>query len=227
NFQEARFTKLRFLRSFFHAGADFRGASGKHLQLHGVTLSGRLGFDDTRSIEELEFHSYGGPMIVNGEAVFRRAAFDKLRFVNTTFKNMVDFQSSEIRSNLTFQTVSFDGDLHFEDGNLPGTVRKSADEADNDRKPQINIKDVTLNKGLYIDANQFLVRAPWWAVWTEDEPRLYANKASNEPHDDPSVPKQAKVDRRIWRELMRAFDLAKNVELKNYAEYKLRVSEET
>jgi hypothetical protein len=227
NFQNARFTGLKFLRTFFHAGADFRGASGRRLQLFGVTFSGRLGFDDARSIKELEFNNFGGSMIVDGEAVFRRAAFDKLTFVRTAFKNAVDFQSSEIRSNLTFRTVSFDGDLHFEDGKLPGTARKSADQSDDDRKPQINFDDITLNKGLYIDATQFLVRAPWWAVWREDTPRLYDSEASDKSDDNSSVPERAKDNPRLWRELMRAFDFAKNIELKNYAEYRLRVLEES
>jgi hypothetical protein len=227
NFRNAHFARLRFLRSFFHDGADFRGASGNRLQLHGVTVSGRLGFDDARSIKELEFDSFGGSMILNGEAVFRRAAFDKLTAVRTAFKSTVDFQGTEIRSSLTLRIVSFDGDLHFEDAKLPGSVRKSADKSDDDENPQINVNDITLNKGLYIDANQFLVKAPWWALWRENMPRLYANETTKESDDSSNEPKQARDDRRVWRELMRAFDLAKNVELKNYAEYKLRVLEES
>lgn len=213
NFRTAHFTGLRFLRSTFRAGADFRGASGKRLQFYGVAFSGRLGFDDARSIRELEFNNFGGSMIVDGEAVFRRAAFDKLIFIRTAFKNSVDFQSCEVRSSLKFRTVSFDGDLHFEDVKLPG-MGPNADESGDEGNSEINIEDITLNRGLYIDAKQFLVRPPWWAVWREDTPRLYAND------------RRTRDDRRVWRQLVRAFDLAQNVELKNYAEYKLRVSEE-
>jgi uncharacterized protein YjbI with pentapeptide repeats len=211
NFRNARFTSLRFLRSVFRAGADFHGASGKRLQLHGVTVLGPLAFDDTGTIKELELKSFGGSMLVNGEAVFRRAQFEQLTFVGTAFKNTVDFQGAAVRSDITFETVSFDGDLHFEDAKLPGTMPKSAGESDDHRQPQINLNNITINKGLYIDAKQFLVSSPWWAPWREDTPRFV---------------KEARDDSRVWRELMRAFELAKNVELKNYAEYKLRVSEE-
>src|SRR5206468_2241291 len=89
-------------------------------------------------------------------------------------------------------------------------------------KPDITVRDITLNRGLYIDGEQFLSHAPWWALWREDRPRFYANEPTTEV-DESSTPD----DRRSWRELRRAFDLAKNVELRNYAEYKLRLSDET
>jgi hypothetical protein len=73
--------------------------------------------------------------------------------------------------------------------------------------------DVTIGKGIYIEADQWLVKAPWWAFWRADEPRIYA--ANPDLKDDPK-------QRRLWRELVRAFALAGNLQLKNDAEYRLQ-----
>jgi hypothetical protein len=64
-----------------------------------------------------------------------------------------------------------------------------------------------------------LIRSPWWAAFREDQPRFLYNERTENADD-------SKDSRRIWRELRRAFELAKNVELQNYAEYRLRVLDE-
>jgi len=165
-------------------------------------------------------------MVVRGEAIFRRAEFDTLTFVRTAFKDNVDFQGLAVRSDIDFQTVSFDGDVHLEDAKLPDPMQKSANESDAKKQPQTKLSDVTLNKGLYIDASQFLVKAPWWAPWTEDKPRFDAGEVTFTSGDEPGVARGSVDGRRVWREFSRAFDQAKNIQLKNYAEYKLRLAEE-
>jgi hypothetical protein len=214
-FRGTHFTSLRLWQAIFRAGADFHGARGRSLDLFGVAITGPVSFDDAR-IENLKFDGFGGSMVVDGEVVFRRARIGKLAFNRVAFKKAVDLQEASIRSELSFRTVSFDGDLRFEDGPL-SWAQHSDDEShgdldpDNvagDVKPKIAIRDITLNGGLYINADQFLNQPPWWLFWREPAP----NFDSNDP--------------RIWRELKRAFEIAKNIELRNYAEYRLRLLEE-
>jgi hypothetical protein len=224
-FGSAHFKSLKLFRAIFRAGADFHRATGQSLELLGVAITGPLSFDDA-GIDNLTFDGFGGSMVVDGEAVFRRARFNKLTFNRMAFKKTVDLEEASIRSGLSFRTVSFDGDLHFEDGPFSSVTARQSDDNDDDDgddgpkqdadtgkatedvKPDITIQDITLNGGLYIDAAQFLSRPPWWAFWRE--------AASNFDSNDP----------RSWRELTHAFEIAKNIELKNYAEYRLRQLEE-
>lgn len=219
NFRNVRFNRLRFWRTVFRNGADFYRAHGQTLQLLGLTVRGPLAFDDAK-LGALELNGFGGSMSVEGETILRRASMDKFTLNRVTFKKSVDMDEASIISQLRFRRVSFDGDLRLLDSTLP-TVQADADKADKADRNEISIRDLTLNKGLFMGPDQFLSRRPWWAFWREDKPRFYARDEADDPSDS-----SAKDDRRLWRELLRAFDIAKNVELKNYAEYQLHLLEE-
>ena len=156
------------------------------------------------------------------------------------FKRAVDLQGLSVRSKLIIEEVSFEGDLRFNDGLLPGTQDKNEgatedketvaqvaeDQAAKGQQPDdennaIKISGITLGNGFYIDREQFFELRPWWSLWREDNPRFLHVDESREP-DDPILKEQ----RRIWRDMKRAFELAKNVELQNYAEYRVRRLEE-
>jgi hypothetical protein len=53
------------------------------------------------------------------------------------------------------------------------TDRTPDEEKPAPRKPaEITVRDITLNKGFYIDRDQFFAERPWWAFWREDSPRF-------------------------------------------------------
>jgi hypothetical protein len=254
NFRRARFKQLRFLRTTFRNGADFNGARGKSLLLYGVALSGRFALDGRAAVEDVQLDGWGGSTVVDGDAVFRGATIDKLTLRRMAFKRIVDFQGVSVRSKAVIQTVSFEGDLRLEDGLLPGT-QPAVEAAPDDEEPdagaakvdsaqvqpakdptakegadeetpapkksaEITVRDITLNKGFYIDRDQFFTEQPWWGFWRENRPR-FLPEHNNAESDEP-----VKEQRRMWRELGRAFELAKNVELQNYAEFRGRRFEE-
>jgi uncharacterized protein YjbI with pentapeptide repeats len=254
NFRRAHFKQLRFLRTTFRNGADFNAARGKSLLLYGVALSGRFALDGRAAVEDVQLDGWGGSMVVDGDAVFRGATIDKLTLRRMAFKRIVDFQGVSIKSKALIQTVSFEGDLRLEDGLLPGTqqtVEAAADDEEPDagtakvnsaqdqsakdptakekadeetpapkKSAEITVRDITLSKGFYIDRDQFFAEQPWWAFWRENRPRFLPD------HNDAESDEPVKEQRRMWRELGSAFELAKNVELKNYAEFRGRRFEE-
>ena len=190
NFRNARFTQLRFWRTVFRNGADFHASKGRGLQLLGVSLTGPLAFDDA-IIAAVEFNGYGGSMVIDGDTDFRRATLEKLTFNQMAFKKTVDLEEASVSSNVTFRAVSFDGDLHLEDSAFPTAGQRGEDDSES-KKREISIRDITLNKGLYVDAEQFLDRSPWWALWREDRSRFYSDDESAGPDGAAS-----KDDRRI------------------------------
>jgi uncharacterized protein YjbI with pentapeptide repeats len=218
NFRNVRFKSLRFWRTIFRNGANFNGAHGNGLQLFGAVVRGPLAFDDAR-LDGLELNGFGGAMVVDGEVVLRRASIDRLTLNRVTFKKAVDLEGASVGSRVSLRRVSFEDDFLLLDSVLP--TPSGDDTPDGADQKQVSIRDVTLNKGLFMDASQFLDRPPWWAFWRQDVPRLYGKDVSDDP-DDAS----AKDNRRIRRELMHAFEIAKNVGLKNYAEYQLNRLEE-
>src|SRR4029077_10331273 len=149
NFRSARFKSLRFWRTIFRNGADFHDARGHSLQLFGVANRGPLAFDDAE-IDKLELNGFGGSMVVDGDAVFRRSALDELTFSRIAFKKSVDFDEASVTSRVRFRAVSFEGDLRFEDSALPAVARDEGVESKEGDNTEITIRDITLNQRLYI-----------------------------------------------------------------------------
>jgi uncharacterized protein YjbI with pentapeptide repeats len=204
-FRSARFKSLRFNKTTFRNGVDFHGVPGGTLRLWSVTIIGDANFDDAH-LDLLEVIGISPSVTVDGDAIFRRASIGRLFFNRVAFKKVVDFGQARLKSNFCLSAVLFGGDAYFEDTEFPSPH----EEGDKPSRcsPSFHVKDVTMNKGLYIEAQQFLVRSPWWAIWREDTSRFDS--------DDPNA------DRRFWRGLQRAFQAAGNVELKNYSEYRVR-----
>jgi uncharacterized protein YjbI with pentapeptide repeats len=254
NFRKARFNVLQFRRTLFRNGADFSHVNGKSLALRGVTISGRLALDGGATVSDVELEGWGGSMVVDGDTVFRAAKLENLKMRRMAFKKTVDLQGLSIRSKVIIEEVSFEGDLRFNDGLLPGTQDKNeaatedklseaqatkdpaakdpaakdpaaknpaAKDQPVDEKPEIKVHEITLGNGFYIDRDQFLEPRPWWSFWRDDNPRFLGVDERRGP-DDPSL----KELRRTWRDLKHAFELAKNIELQNYAEYRVRRLEE-
>jgi uncharacterized protein YjbI with pentapeptide repeats len=257
NFRNTRFGSLALSRLVFRNGVDFHRANGKSLRIWGASVSGPFSFDDAH-IERLDFQGFGWSMIVNGEAIFRRGVFDTIKFKEVSFKKIVDFDEVTVRSQMVLDSVSFDGDLRFEDVSLSDTKRSpdgepeseegTKDEATKDEvtkdqatkevktaKPaktatvakakknaraateEFSISDITLNSGFHTSSDQFFAERPWWAFWREDQPRFVLKEKHGAQEQD---------NRRILRELGRAFELAKNVELKNFVDFRLRETQE-
>jgi hypothetical protein len=213
-FRDIKFKELAFFRTFFRDGADFHKAAGGKLYFQSASVTGQVSVDDAR-LEEFGVYGAYGQTRIDGEISFRRSSIANLHFDRVDFKQGVDFQETTFESKLDLLEVSFEGDVQLEGAKFP---TPSTDKAGS-QIPTLVFNDVTIDKGIYVDADQWLLEAPWWAFWRAGEPRVYA--ANPDFKDDPEPGDGAK-QRRLWRELVRAFALAGNLQLKNDAEYRVQ-----
>jgi hypothetical protein len=89
--------------------------------------------------------------------------------------------------------------------------------------------------GLHLDPDQIRTSAPWWAPWREATPRLESGfedadpmtveESLDEEDSNRRKPNAADKQRRFWRQLERAFEVAgpSALENRNYATYQLQL----
>jgi len=154
------------------------------------------------------YNGFSGLLLIDGDIVFSRAKFNVFDIARTRFTKNLDLEDVEIATQLRFETVSFDGDVHLE-----GATFGKPD----DRMVGQNfiIDDVTFNKALYWPSVNFFKPYDWWNFWADNDPRF-----TQDTTEDPNG--SAVRERRLWSELRRAFDIAGDLTLKNYAEYRER-----
>jgi uncharacterized protein YjbI with pentapeptide repeats len=211
-FRQIQFNHLTFFRTSFRDGADFHMASGHGLYFQSTSMTGQVNVDDT-DLDEFGLYSAFESTQVNGEISFRGSSIGTAHFDRAVFIHGVDFQDTVFGLKLDLSQVSFEDYLQLEGASFPIPPT----DKDGRQIPTLVFDDVTINKGFYVDADQWLLEPPWWAFWRPSEPRVYA--ANPDFKDDPEPADVAK-QRRFWRELVRAFAFAGNLQLKNDAEYR-------
>jgi len=227
-FRGAHFRSLRFWRTTFRDEVEFENIHGLRLELWMVSLGGRADFSDAR-IDRLEFHGW---IAADGEVLFRRSQFNNLTVSRAGFRKDVDFEGTKFCSQVEFRIVSFEGDLHFEDAVFPWMNHPCDHKSNEHAESAFLLVDTTLNKGLYVEPDQLLTFPSWWAFWRSRSPSFASSNPPNEndeltPDEKAAVAEAARAkERRLWRELERAFRAAGNLELENYAAYNLRSLEE-
>lgn len=200
-FRRIKFGYLTLMKAVFHDAVDFSGANGKGLTFDAVTLAGRSDFDDA-DIERIELGGFNGLAAVDGDAIFRRATFQQLKFDRVLFRKAVHFEGTNVLCSVALSMVSFGSELSIEDAIFP-------DPEDTGRCPDAKVTKpsmrlVSFDGPVFADLSQVFKSKPWWAVWGQDEPRLEVQ--GEEKH--------------FWRDLERAFQKADNLELKNEAAYR-------
>lgn len=235
SFRGATFKGLTFFKTIFRDGVELDGSRGSSLLLMRASIGGRADFSDAK-IERLQFQ---GSMTAEGDVIFRRAQFDDVSFALVVFRKNVDLQGVQIRSKLALRKVSFEGDVHLEDAALPITssphdrnqAKHDANAAETDNR-FFGIEDTTLNVGLYAEPQQLLIPSPAWEFWKDQKPRFsfVATADPDETADFEGTATETMSEEtkelRLWRELRRAFQTSGNLQLQNYAEYRLRGLEE-
>jgi uncharacterized protein YjbI with pentapeptide repeats len=215
-FRESKFERLSFGTTVFRNGVDLHHANGDILQFESVELRGRCNLDDV-NLQDLEFNGFEGTMTIDGDAVFRRARLTQAWFTRIIFKNGVDFGQAKFIRKIGFIGVSFSDDVHFEDAEFPKVIQQTGSVAHEGRNVFL-FDDVTLERGLYVEAPQILARSRWWAFWEEDKTLFEVLlDAGDFPREDDVVA----VNRLLWRELERAFRISDNLALKNFATYRV------
>ena len=226
-FRGAAFKGLTFFKTMFRAGFEMNNVHVNSLTLMRPALTGDVDFSDSR-IDRINFL---GAMTVNGAALFRRARFKNASFARVIFTKLVDCEGAQFDSSLDLRRVTFQDDLHLEDAILPGEISPPVD-AKADNKAEFVLYDTTFNKGVYAQPEHLLVAPLLWRFWEEDVPRFSQESVIEDDEDDDLQHRQAAVleaaerNRRMWRELERAFHVAGDLTLENYAAYKLLCLEE-
>jgi hypothetical protein len=204
-FRNTKFEELAFFRTSFRDGVDFHKARGGKLSFQSTSVTGRANIDDA-TLDEFGLYSAYQQTRIDGDISFRGSSIDNLHFDRVVFKRGVDFQEASFKSNFDISQGFFGEDVRLDGARLPDAVTG---------KRAFAFDDVTLDKGLFIDADQWFSDASWWAFWRENQPRI---DAANPDFEDQEVAKQ----RQFWREMGRAFALAGNLQLKNDAEYRVQ-----